>query len=91
MFETSRSHRNIGLSSAAMLIGVAGGHQRHRAHITRVAASLAALRDDDVDAALGRLDLLRNGRDLQHHARSHVLGLPHQVARVSERKGMTET
>ena len=62
-------------------------HQRHGADLPAIAAGLAALRDDDVDAALGRLDRLRDGGDLQHHARPGRMRLPHQVAGIAEREG----
>jgi hypothetical protein len=39
-------------------------HERHRADLTTIATGLTALRDDDVDSALGRLHRLGHGRDL---------------------------
>ncbi len=62
-------------------------HECHRADLAAIAAGLAALRDDDVDASLGRLHRLRHRRDLQHHERPDVVGLPHQIPRVAEREG----
>jgi hypothetical protein len=50
-------------------------HQRHRRDAAGIAARLAALGDDDVDAALGRLDGLRDGGDLQHHLSRRHRGL----------------
>src|SRR5262249_18059422 len=39
------------------------------------------------DASVGRLHRLRHRRDLQHHERPDVVGLPHQISRIAEREG----
>jgi hypothetical protein len=62
-------------------------YERQGADIAAIASRIAALRDDHIDAALGSVHCLRNRRDLQHHARADIMGLPHQIARIAEREG----
>jgi hypothetical protein len=42
------------------------------------------LGNDYVDATLGRFDRLRNCRDLHHHFRADIVGLPYEVARITK-------
>ena len=56
--------------------------ESHRADDAAIAARLAALRDNYVGATLSRFDRLRNRRDLDHHFRADVVGLPHEIARI---------
>jgi hypothetical protein len=62
-------------------------HERHRANTASIAARLAALCNDHVDAALCRFDSLRNGCNLYHHLRAGVVSLPHEVTRITESRG----
>jgi hypothetical protein len=61
--------------------------QGHRADLAAIAARLATLRDDYVDASFGRLDGLCDRGDLQHHPRADSVGLRHQIAGIAEREG----
>jgi hypothetical protein len=50
--------------------------------VAAVAARLAALRDEHIDAALGRLDRLPHRRDLQHHTCPYIVRLPAVISFV---------
>ena len=61
-------------------------HERHSADVTTIATCLASLRNYYVDATFRGLDCLSNGRHLQHHKRTHIVRLPHEITRITQRK-----